>query len=46
MNTWWIAKSNGVFIITVYSGFRSAIGPYWSVAEALKMLEKWRKQAG
>ena len=41
METWWIIKYNGRIIISVF-GHQSAIGPYWSAGEALKMIEKWR----
>lgn len=42
MKTWWIIWSDGKLITTVYSRFKSAVGPYWSVGEALDMIEKWR----
>jgi len=41
MRTWWIVKLNGVLIISAYK-HQCSVGPYWTVAEALNMIEKWR----
>ena len=40
-NTWWIIKLGGTLTITAYRQ-QCSVGPYWSVEEALKMIEKWR----
>lgn len=45
MHTWWIVKSGGKLIISMYSMLyrhQSSVGPYWTVTEALDMIERWR----
>jgi len=45
MNTWWITRlpshKGGRIIMTAYR-YKCSIGPYWTAAEALKMIKKWR----
>ena len=41
MNTWWISIVSNTLTITAYERKRS-VGPYWTVVEALEMIEKWR----
>lgn len=43
MRAWWIIRVGGKLTITMFGWWsESAVGPYWTVAEALKMIEKWR----
>ena len=44
MNTWWIVKLKygGVRLIISAVKQRCSAGPYWTVTEALDMIEKWK----
>lgn len=45
MYTWWIIKLGSKLLLRRYNHLpfvRRSIGPYWTVAEALEMLKKWR----
>lgn len=47
MRAWWIIRTAlAAFMIEECSGIpteETAVGPYWSVGEAMRILERWAK---